>query len=153
MAFAALYCQFMVILQQIGRASEALATACPHFSIFLEGLSMKKSLSQLLLAATAAFTLTACINIPYKAPTQQGNYIEPERIPLIREGMTKLQLANAVGSPVLQDVFHSNRWDYIYRLDKHYQKVEHRRITVWFNNDVAVKIDRDLPAATATPAK
>ena len=149
----------MVILQQIGRASEALtvftpvcptaSSLAPAFIIPHEGLSMKKSLSQLCLVAVATLSLTACVNLPYKAPTQQGNVIEPERVPLIREGMSKVEIANAVGSPILQDIFHADRWDYIYRLDRHYQKVEQRRITIWFQNGVAVKIERDLSVETA----
>ena len=111
---------------------------------------MKKLLSQLCLAAAATLSLTACVNIPYKAPTQQGNVIEPERVPLIREGMSKADIANAVGSPILEDIFHADRWDYIYRLDKHYQKPIQKRITIWFQNGVAAKIDRDIPVETTT---
>lgn len=113
---------------------------------------MKKSLSQLCLVAIATLSLSACVNLPYKASTQQGNVIEPERVPLIREGMSKAEIASAVGSPILQDIFHADRWDYIYRLDRHYQKAEQRRITIWFQNGVAAKIERDLPAV-AVPAK
>ena len=125
------------------------SSLAPAFIIPHEGLSMKKSLSQLCLVAVATLSLTACVNLPYKAPTQQGNVIEPERVPLIREGMSKVEIANAVGSPILQDIFHADRWDYIYRLDRHYQKVEQRRITIWFQNGVAVKIERDLSVETA----
>ena len=125
------------------------SSLAPAFIIPHEGLSMKKLLSQLCLVAVATLSLTACVNLPYKAPTQQGNVIEPERVPLIREGMSKVEIANAVGSPILQDIFHADRWDYIYRLDRHYQKVEQRRITIWFQNGVAVKIERDLPVETA----
>lgn len=129
-----------------------VSSLAPVFIIPHEGLSMKKSLSQLCLAAVATLSLAACVNLPYKAPTQQGNVIEPERVPLIREGMSKVEIANAVGSPILQDIFHADRWDYIYRLDRHYQKVEQRRITIWFQNGVATKIERDLPVETV-PAK
>ena len=125
------------------------SSLAPAFIIPHEGLSMKKLLSQLCLVAVATLSLTACVNLPYKAPTQQGNVIEPERVPLIREGMSKVEIANAVGSPILQDIFHADRWDYIYRLDRHYQKVEQRRITIWFQNGVAVKIERDLSVETA----
>lgn len=111
---------------------------------------MKKSLTTLALAAAATIALTACVNIPYQAPTQQGNWIEAERVPMVREGMTKEQIAGTIGSPILQDVFHADRWDYIYRLDRHYKAVEKKRVTIWFQNNVAVKIERDIPVETAT---
>lgn len=110
---------------------------------------MKPVLRTLILAASAAITLSACVNFPYKAPIQQGNLIEESRIGLIREGMSRNEIANAVGSPILQDVFHADRWDYIYTIQKHYQSHDQRRITVWFTNDIATRVERDLPAAKA----
>ena len=106
---------------------------------------MKPVLRTLILAASTVFALSACVNFPYKAPIQQGNLIEANRVDLIRQGMSRNEIANAVGSPILQDVFHADRWDYIYTLQKHYRAHDQRRITVWFANDVAVKVERDLP--------
>ncbi|WP_162845128.1 outer membrane protein assembly factor BamE [Hydromonas duriensis] len=113
--------------------------------------SMTQSLSHFCLAAGMTLSLAACVNIPYKAPIQQGNVVEADRIGMVREGMTKVEVANTIGSPILQDIFHADRWDYIYRLDKHYQKPDQRRITIWFNKGVAAKIERDLPVETTTP--
>jgi outer membrane protein assembly factor BamE len=106
---------------------------------------MKLTLRASFVSISAALVLSACVNFPYQAPIQQGNLIEESRVDLIRQGMSRNEIANAVGSPVLQDVFHRDRWDYIYTLKKHYQKHEQRRITVWFANDIAVKVERDLP--------
>ncbi|MGL4767132.1 MAG: outer membrane protein assembly factor BamE [Formosimonas sp.] len=111
---------------------------------------MKRKLSQLILAASAALALTACVNFPYKAPIQQGNLIESSRVDLIRQGMSRNELANTIGSPVLKDIFHADRWDYIYTIQHHYQSHEQRRITVWFANDVVSKIERDLPVTEKT---
>jgi outer membrane protein assembly factor BamE len=106
---------------------------------------MKQTFRTLILAASATLALSACINFPYVAPVQQGNLIEADRLDLIRQGMSRNEITSAVGSPVLADIFHADRWDYIYTYQKHYQSHEQRRITVWFANDVAVKIERDLP--------
>lgn len=114
---------------------------------------MKKSLTLMVMALAAATTLSACINVPYKAPTQQGNWIEVERVPMIQEGMTREQVANTIGSPILQDIFHADRWDYIYRLDKHYTSVSKKRVTIWFKNNIVVKVERDLPAEQASAVK
>ena len=110
---------------------------------------MKPVLRTLILAASTVFALSACVNFPYKAPIQQGNLIEANRVDLIRQGMSRNEIANAVGSPVLSDIFHADRWDYIYTLKKTYQKHEQRRITIWFVNDIATKIERDLPVVEA----
>jgi outer membrane protein assembly factor BamE len=107
---------------------------------------MKNTFKMLALGSTALI-LSACVNFPYQAPTQQGNLIEQERVDLIREGMSRADIENTVGSPLLKDVFHQDRWDYIYTLQKHFQTAEQRRITIWFVNDKAVKIERDLPVA------
>lgn len=106
---------------------------------------MKTTLRTLIMTGSAAIALTACINFPYVAPLQQGNHIENNRLGLIQEGMSRAQIAGTVGTPILQDVFHQNRWDYIYTLQKQHQALDQRRITVWFENDIAVKVERDLP--------
>ncbi len=103
---------------------------------------MKKLTTQLGFAAAIALGLSACVNIPYEAPIQQGNLVEANRAALIKQGMTKAQIANIAGTPIVQDVFHKDRWDYIYRLDEHYQPMQQERITIWFANDVATKVER-----------
>ena len=75
---------------------------------------MKQTFRTLILAASATLALSACINFPYVAPVQQGNLIEADRLDLIRQGMSRNEIANAAGSPVLADIFHADRWDYIY---------------------------------------
>lgn len=110
---------------------------------------MTPILRTLILATSTALALSACVNFPYQAPIQQGNLIEANRLDLIRQGMSRNEIANAVGSPVLQDIFHADRWDYVYTLQKHYGEREQRRISVWFTNDVAVKVERDLPTTNA----
>lgn len=107
---------------------------------------MKPTLRTLLLATSTVFALSACVNFPYQAPVQQGNLIEKNRLELIREGMSRDEIANTVGSPVLQDVFHADRWDYIYTFQNHYRNSEQRRISIWFANNIAIKVERDLPA-------
>ncbi len=102
---------------------------------------MKQKMTRISLIAAMIFGLSACVNIPYRAPIQQGNLIEAERINLIKPGMSKTQIANTIGTPVLEDLFHKDRWDYIYRLDEHYQPAQQHSLTIWFNNDIATKVE------------
>jgi outer membrane protein assembly factor BamE len=110
------------------------------------GLNMKQKMTRIGLIAATLLGLTACVNVPYRAPIQQGNVIEANRANLIKQGMTKTQIANIVGTPILEDVFHKDRWDYIYRLDEHYQAVQQERVTIWFSNDVATKVEHSKVA-------
>ena len=103
---------------------------------------MKQKIIRISLIATLIFGLSACVNVPYRAPIQQGNVIEANRANLITKGMSKEQIANAVGTPILQDVFHQDRWDYIYRLDEHYKGIQQERVTIWFVNGIASKVER-----------
>ncbi len=95
------------------------------------------------IALMSALTLsvTACINIPYRAPVQQGNVIEANRAGMIRAGMTKQQVADIAGSPVVYSLFHSDRWDYVYRLDQRNKPIEQKRVTIWFANGIVTKVE------------
>jgi outer membrane protein assembly factor BamE len=53
----------------------------------------------------------------------------------LKPGMTPSQVRFILGSPLVQDPFHPNRWDYVYRYLKQGQIIEQRRITVIFEND------------------
>jgi outer membrane protein assembly factor BamE len=56
-------------------------------------------------------------NIPYRIDVEQGNVIEQEQLDQLRPGMTKRQVAFLLGSPLLEDPFHPNRWDYFHSLE------------------------------------
>ena len=83
---------------------------------------------------------------PYKADIQQGNAISQEMLGKLKPGMTPSQVKFVLGTPLLVDPFHSNRWDYIYRLEKGGKLLEHRRITVVFENEKLKGIEGDVVA-------
>ena len=83
---------------------------------------------------------------PYKADIQQGNAISQEMLGKRKPGMTPSQVKFVLGTPLLVDPFHSNRWDYIYRLEKGGKLLEHRRITVVFENEKLKGIEGDVVA-------
>jgi outer membrane protein assembly factor BamE len=86
---------------------------------------------------------------PYKADIQQGNAISKDMLARLKPGMTPAQVRFVLGTPLLVDPFHNNRWDYVYRLEKGGKLVEHRRITVVFENDKLKGIEGDVVAASA----
>lgn len=105
-----------------------------------------------ILIAVAVVCLAACsMNNPlkpYKLDIQQGNVVTQEMIAKLRPGMTKSQVRFILGSPLLVDIFHGNRWDYVYRFQKEGQVTEERKITVWFDGDLLQKVTGDVVPGT-----
>ena len=88
---------------------------------------------------------------PYKMEIRQGNHINPEMRKKIKVGMSRQQVTSVLGSPLVSDVFHANRWDYIYRFEEAGRFVEQQRLTVYFDGDFVSRID-DSNIAERKPA-
>lgn len=81
---------------------------------------------------------------PYKMEIRQGNYISPEMSKKIKLGMSRQQVTSILGSPLVSDVFHANRWDYIYRFEEKGKLVEQQRLTLFFDGDFVSRIEDRL---------
>jgi len=83
--------------------------------------------------------LTACSKdkIPgvYRIDIQQGNDVTQEMIAQLKPGMTKNQVAYVMGTPLIIDTFHPNRWDYLYSYHPGNGQREQRHITLHFKED------------------
>ncbi len=77
----------------------------------------------------------------YRPDIRQGNVLETAQIKKLQLGMTQKQVSFLLGSPLLQDPFHRNRWDYIYTLQKPDEPTQKQRLTLYFKNDTLEKID------------
>jgi outer membrane protein assembly factor BamE len=88
---------------------------------------------------------------PYKVDIQQGNYVTQDMVEKLKPGMTRSQVRFALGTPLVTDPFHNDRWDYIYVLQKSGRITEQRRIVVVFTEDKLLRIDGDVKAATEKP--
>ncbi len=63
--------------------------------------------------------LSACSGFGvYKIDIQQGNLITQEQLAKVKPGMNRVDVRNALGTPLLQDAFHANRWDYYFSDDR-----------------------------------
>src|SRR5210317_2358371 len=80
----------------------------------------------------------------YKLDVQQGNIITAEMLMGLKPGMTRAQVRYVLGTPLIQDSFHKNRWDYIYKMIKDDQLIEERHLVVKFEDDELVDIKGDL---------
>jgi outer membrane protein assembly factor BamE len=94
-------------------------------------------LSRLLLAGALVAALAACSGnplAPYRMEIQQGNYITQEAVSQLKPGMTKEQVRFVLGTPLINDIFHENRWDYVFMLTRNRSSpLEERRLTVFFD--------------------
>lgn len=89
---------------------------------------------------------------PYRIDIQQGNALTQDMVDKLKPGMTPAQVRFVLGTPLVVDPFHKDRWDYVYRLEKAGKLVEHRRITVVFENERLKGLEGDVAAAAPKPA-
>lgn len=80
----------------------------------------------------------------HKIDIQQGNVIDQDQVNQLRPGMNKQQIRFILGTPMINDTFHADRWDYIYRFKPGYGELEKKRITVFFENDRLVNMQGDF---------
>jgi outer membrane protein assembly factor BamE len=69
---------------------------------------------------------------PYRPDVQQGNVITSEMVEQLRPGMTRDQVRFMLGTPLLADTFHKDRWDYLYYLNPRSGSTQHRKLTIVF---------------------
>jgi outer membrane protein assembly factor BamE len=81
---------------------------------------------------------------PYRMDIQQGNYVTQDMVTKLKPGMSKAQVRFALGTPLVVDPFHADRWDYIYLLQKRGRTVEHRRLIVLFQDDKLLRLEGDV---------
>jgi outer membrane protein assembly factor BamE len=95
---------------------------------------------------------------PYRMDIQQGNVVTSKMVMQLRPGMTKSQVRFIMGTPLIQDSFHSNRWDYFYQMRQEGKIIEQRRVILEFENEGLARVRGDvIPAGDgqqelATPA-
>ncbi len=107
---------------------------------------------RLLILAAMAGLLAGCF-ASYKMDIRQGNVITPEMVAQIQPGMPKRQVQHLLGTPLVVDTFHQERWDYYYSFKKGGEsKVEQRRLTLYFDKDVLARMEGDAQAQGAAPA-
>jgi len=99
-----------------------------------------------LLVALTLLTLGGCTVFPgvYKMDVAQGNEVNQEMIDQLRPGMTQSQVRYVMGTPLLVDTFNQERWDYVYQMIQDDQTTEKRRVTLYFDNSLLMKIEGDL---------
>jgi outer membrane protein assembly factor BamE len=104
------------------------------------------------LAACSLPTMVAEKVQPYRIDVRQGNYVDQAMVSQLRKGMTQEQVRFVLGTPLLVDVFHSNRWDYIYRFKRGTGSLESRKLSVYFVEGKLDSVDGDVVAGAPPEA-
>lgn len=97
----------------------------------------------LALLCTACGTALPTIK-PYKMDVQQGNVVTSKVLLQLRPGMTKSQVRFIMGTPLIQDSFHGNRWDYVYQMREGGKVTEQRRVILDFENELLKGVRGDV---------
>lgn len=100
------------------------------------------------LAILASFLTAGCAGVErlpfvHRVDVQQGNVVEQADLNRLEPGMDKRQVQLILGSPMIADTFHPERWDYIYWMDPGRGERESYRVTLLFENDRLSEITGD----------
>jgi outer membrane protein assembly factor BamE len=117
-------------------------------------MSFHRVLSALLLAASVLAGCGGNPLAPYRMEIQQGNYVTQDMVAQIKPGMSKDQVRFALGTPLINDVFHQDRWDYVFmRQRNRHSPLEQRLLTVIFDgNGQLARMEGDIVPAPEAPA-
>lgn len=116
------------------------------------------SLAVLVLAGCSSTPELTSYLTPYRIDIRQGNFVSQEMVAQLKLGQSKDQVRFILGTPLVMDLFHADRWDYVYRFQPGRGEAQQRRMTVYFTDGKLARIDGDVVAnqpaiATPPPAK
>lgn len=87
----------------------------------------------------------------YKIDVQQGNALQAEDVEKIKLGMNREQVLFVLGSPLIVDSFHPDRWDYVYMLKPGYAPTQRSQLTLVFDRDKVIEMIRHDSDAVSAP--
>jgi len=97
---------------------------------------------------TGSLGLTACSDLQfpwvYRINIDQGNIITQDMVNQLKPGMTRSQVQYVMGTALINDTFHDDRWDYVYTLQDSKGKRKEQRLTVFFQDDKLSSINGDF---------
>jgi outer membrane protein assembly factor BamE len=110
---------------------------------------------RLALAFGACAALSACgafdsmshrvagVVTPYRVEVVQGNFISKEQVAALKPGMTRQQVREVLGTPLVTSLFHADRWDYVFTLRREGVEPQQRKLAVFFQGQQFVRTEGD----------
>lgn len=80
---------------------------------------------------------------PYKIDIVQGNFVAREQADALKIGMSRSQVKNILGTPLLNSIFHADRWDYVFSFKRQGLEPQSRRVSVFFKDDLLARVEAD----------
>ncbi|MDM4766955.1 outer membrane protein assembly factor BamE [Pelomonas sp. SE-A7] len=111
----------------------------------LAGCSSMPSLSDL---ASVTGDKVLGLVTPYRVEVVQGNVLTKELVSKVKPGMPRAQIRDLLGSPMLADAFHEDRWDYVFTIQRQGAPKQHRKVVALFEGDKlkTLEVPDDLPS-------
>jgi outer membrane protein assembly factor BamE len=72
---------------------------------------------------------------PYKVEIVQGNFVSREQVAALKKGMSRVNVRDVLGTPLVTDAFHKDRWDYVFTIRREGVKFQERKLAVFFTGD------------------
>ena len=118
-------------------------------------------LGRILLVSAAVAAMAGCSSLdgasrrvanavtPYKIDIVQGNFVSREQVQALQVGMSRQQVRDILGTPLVTSVFHADRWEYVFTIKRPSAERETRKLTVFFQGDTLAKFEGDeMPSET-----
>jgi outer membrane protein assembly factor BamE len=80
---------------------------------------------------------------PYRVEIVQGNFVSKEQVAALQPGMTRQQVRDVLGTPLVTSIFHEERWDYVFTLRRQGVEPQQRRLTLYFQGDALQRHEGD----------
>jgi outer membrane protein assembly factor BamE len=106
---------------------------------------------RLVAVVLASLFLAGCGRLVYKMDVQQGNYVTQDVVARVKPGMTKAEVRQALGTPLVSDVFHGNRWDYYFSSEKNGRAEDRTLLSIFFENEKVVSVQGKARPAALPP--
>jgi outer membrane protein assembly factor BamE len=91
----------------------------------------------------------AGIVTPYKIEIVQGNFVSKEQVEALQRGMTRAQVKEVLGTPLMTSIFHADRWDYVFTLKRQGVAPQSRKLALFFQGDQLDKWEGDTMPSEA----
>ncbi len=91
----------------------------------------------------------ASVVTPYRVDVVQGNFVSREQVEALQPGMSRQQVREILGTPLVTSLFHADRWEYVFTLKRPGEEAQTRKLTVYFKGDALERSEGD-PMPTET---
>jgi len=139
-----------------GRLLEGLPLqSIDHIATALPMSAFPPRAARLALAAAAIAAVAGCgsfdqatlhianLITPYRVEVVQGNFVSKEQVEALKPGMSRQQVRDILGTPLVTDIFHANRWDYVFTIKRQGVAPQERKLAVFFKGETLERFEGD----------